>query len=115
MYRPMRWIILLAGSCLLGACTPMEWRRGDEVATMESVVYRQCSNYAQVEGMRRMPLFGFPQPSFIGRDRNGRPVYVAPSFTRSDQMMVEHSALMRCMLDQGFDLVPIASEVKQTP
>ena len=87
----------------------MEWRRGAEVASIDSEAYRKCLNYASVEGMRRMPLFGpYPSATYVGRDATGRPIFVNPTWTRSDQLMVEHTALMRCMLDQGFDLVPIA-------
>ena len=87
----------------------MEWRRGGEVASMDSEAYRKCQNYASMEGMRRMPLFGgYPSPSYVGRDASGRPVFVNPTWTRSDQLIVEHAAMMQCMVGQGFNLMPIA-------
>ena len=94
----------------------MEWRRGGEVATMESDVYRQCQNHATVEGMRRMPLFGnYPTPTYIGRDPSGRPVFAPPVWSRSDQLMLEQTTLMQCMVGLGFDLVPIAQKPSQAP
>ena len=112
----MRLVLLLIGSGLMIACTPMEWRRGGEVATVDSEVYRKCQSYASLEGMRRMPLFGsYPSPAYVGLDRSGRPVYVSPSWTRADQVMLEHMTMMQCMVGQGFDLVPIAPEAKKEP
>ena len=105
----MRWIVLLAGCCVLGACTPMEWRRDGEVATIDSDAYRKCRTQAFLDANRRMPLFGtFPYP-FVGRDRFGRPFSIYPPWSYSDQVTQEHLNLVHCMVSQGFDLVPIAT------
>lgn len=86
------------------------------MASMDSEAYRQCQIYASVEGMRRMPLFGgYPPPSYVGRDRSGRAVFVDPPWSRSDQVMLEHTSLVQCMVGLGFDLVPIAPEAKKAP
>jgi len=104
----MRWTLLLVVSSLLLGCTPMEWRRGGEVASMDSDEYRNCRTHAYLEANRRMPLFGsFPYP-FIGVDRSGRPFLINPPWSHSDRAMQEHWTLMQCMVSKGFDLVPIA-------
>jgi hypothetical protein len=111
----MRRTLLLVCSCLLGACTPMEWRRGGEVASMDSDEYRNCQAQAYLEANRRMPLFGsFPYP-FMGVDRSGRPFLINPPWSVSDRAMQEHWTLTQCMVSRGFDLVPIAPGATTAP
>lgn len=114
----MRWLLLAFYSFMLAACTPMEWRRGNEVASTNSEAYRKCQNEATLAGMRFMPspgIYYFPlvesggmggsfassQPSMLELDR--------------DRLMHEHTALVQCMMRQGFSMVPIAPEAKKAP
>jgi hypothetical protein len=113
----IRWILLVFYAFMLAACTPMEWRRGSEVATMNSEAYQKCQQTAHLAGMRFMPspgMYHFPhvdnsgvvgfassQPSLLEMDR--------------DRAMHEHTALMQCMMAQGFNLVPIAPQAKGAP
>ncbi len=99
---------------MLLACTPMEWRRGGEVASMESDVYQQCRNRATLAGMRFMPFPSSYYYPIVGRDRFGRPFSLRQSWSHSDQLMFEHTTLMQCMLGQGFDLMPIAPASQPT-
>jgi hypothetical protein len=114
-WMTMRWMILLACSCTLGACTPMEWRRGNEVATIDSDEYRKCRQYAFAEATRRMPLYDiYPHP-IAGRDRFGRPFVYTPPWSHTDRVVEEHMRTVQCMVDLGFDLVPIEPRPGMAP
>ena len=110
----MRWFFILLCSFLLVACTPMEWRRGDEVATVESDVFQQCHNRATLAGMRFMPFPSMFYNPIMGVDRSGRSFTMIQSWSHSDQLMAEHTAMMQCMLGQNFNLVPMAPPSQPT-
>ena len=111
----MRAVLLLPLICLMGACTPMEWRRGSEVATIESDAYRKCRDYSVVEGMRRAPFPGIFNSPIVVRDRSGRAYVQNPTWTNTDRRMCEHTTMMQCMVDLGYDLVPIQQAAPATP
>ena len=55
-------------------CTPMEWRRGEEVATLETEDFMRCRNYASREATRHLPVTGLYPVPYVGRDARGNPV-----------------------------------------
>ncbi|MFM9966964.1 MAG: hypothetical protein ACKVQK_00975 [Burkholderiales bacterium] len=102
-----RLIAAAFGIASLCACTPMEWRRGDEVASFDADAYKQCRNRAFLDAMRFAPFPGmYPYP-IVGRDRSGRAFVIQPGWSRTDQLMQEHLSMMSCMEQLGFKLVPI--------
>jgi hypothetical protein len=105
----MRWLLIAFYSFTLAACTPMEWRRGDEVASMQSEAYQKCRQLATLAGLRFMPspgMYYFPHVDSAG----GSLASSQPSMLEMDRdrAMHEHTALMQCMMGQGFNLVPIS-------
>ena len=102
---------LIIFSAALAACTPMEWRRGGEVATLESDDFKQCNSSAILEAMRQMPFSGIHPSPMVGRDRFGRTFVIHPSWSRTDQLMLEHTNMNLCLSRLGYELVPIAREI----
>ena len=103
----MRFRFLIVACLLLSGCTPMEWRRGDTVASFDSGEYRACRNKALLDSMRMMPLHSIYPTPFIGRDPFGRPIFSIRPWSHSDQFMLEHMNLSRCLEALGYELMPV--------
>ena len=92
---------------LLAGCSPMEWRRGEEVATAQSEVVRKCRDQAIVESQRRTPFFGHTVYPIVSRDAAGLVFVQGLAWNSSDRLMAEHLAMMQCMNDLGYRLEPV--------
>ncbi len=104
----MRGVVLVFVTVALAACTHMEFRRGTDVASLDSDEYRQCHSQALRESTRYSAFQTFYPNPIVVRDSAGRAHVIHQAWWRTDQLMIEHSSLMRCLADLGFKLVPIA-------
>ena len=115
MSDSLRVLLLVFCGLILAACTPMEWRRNGEVASINSEEYLLCRNRATLDGMRYMPFPGMYSYPVIGRDRLGRSIALMQPWSHSDQMMREHMSLMLCMTGKGYELLPVAPAAIKAP
>ena len=96
-------------------CTPMEWRRGEEVATLETEDFMRCRNYASREATRHLPVTGLYPVPYVGRDARGNPIMLSRGVQPTDRLLLEHNFMNKCMNKLGYQLVPIPRETGPTP
>jgi len=113
--RLHRTLLCLGALLTLAGCAPMEWRRGNEVATLESRDYQQCRNRATLEAMRLMPSpFLSPYPVFPV-DRPGRHGISRRTWSYADYVHFEHLRMMDCLTGLGYQLQPITPDPGAAP
>jgi hypothetical protein len=96
--------VIAALTCLLAACAPLRWEKtGLDAASLEADL-EACRTDAWLTAGR---YHWFPPwPTYIGRDRAGRPIFAQPFWNQSDRFFLEQDLFHSCMRHRGYELVP---------